>query len=216
MDMKKIGKRIYDTRKEKRMTLQDIADDLGVARSTIQRYEKGLFDNIGLPMLEAIAKSLDVNPSWIIYKSDEKKTQERLNIFSVPGIMPIETKKIPLLGEIACGEPIYATEDFESYVECGAEVKADFALRAKGDSMINARINDGDIVFVRKQPMVNNGEIVVVQIDDEATLKRFYRKDNIITLMAENPTYAPITVVLGEDSNVNILGKAVAFQSDVI
>lgn len=104
-----------------------------------------------------------------------------------------------------------------SYVDAGTDVKADFCLKAKGDSMINARIMDGDVVFIRRQPVVENGEIAAVAIDDEATLKRFYRDGNTgtITLVSENPAYAPMVFTKESQKNVCILGKAIAFQSYV-
>ena len=177
-------------------------------KSTISRYENGLQQPM-YTVVRNFAALFDVSVDYL--SNDDERS-----IFDFPGIMPIETKKIPLLGEIACGEPIYATEDFESYVECGADVKADFALRAKGDSMINARINDGDIVFIRKQDTVNQGEIAAVLIGDDATLKRFRQYGNHIVLQAENPMFDDIEFDIGEDVNVRILGKAVAFQSDII
>lgn len=130
---------------------------------------------------------------------------------------PIKRHKIPLLGEIACGEPIYADEDRESYVEAGTDVRADFCLRAKGDSMINARILDGDIVFIRSQPSVENGEIAAVIIDDEATLKRvyYYPESGKLVLNPANPAFEPFVYVGEELNQIRILGKAVAFQSDV-
>ena len=110
------------------------------------------------------------------------------NVFS------IEIHRYPLLGEVACGKPIFMSEERESYIMSGTEIKADFCLKAKGDSMIGARIMDGDIVFIRSQPEVENGEIAAVAVDDEATLKRFYRDEETgtITLVSENPTYAPM------------------------
>lgn len=132
-------------------------------------------------------------------------------------ILPIKRHRIPLLGSIAAGEPIYADEDRESYVECGTDIKADFCLKVRGDSMTGARIHDGDIVFVRTQEMVNNGEIAAVCIDDEATLKRVHydREKNILTLMSENSAYQPLVYVNGTLDQVRILGKAIAFQSDI-
>lgn len=129
----------------------------------------------------------------------------------------IETKKFPLLGEIACGEPMYADEDLESYVTVGTDIEADFCLKCKGDSMINARILDGDIVFIRKQSMVDNGEIAAVIIDNEATLKRveYFRNQNLLLLKAENPKYETLTYNNETLDQIRILGKAVAFQSDV-
>jgi repressor LexA len=114
------------------------------------------------------------------------------------------------------GEPIFAEEQFESYVEAGANIRADFCLKVKGDSMINARICDGDIVFIRKQPDVNDGEIAAVLIGNEATLKRVYKKKNEIILVAENPAYPPLVYKNEELNEIRILGKAIAFQSDVI
>lgn len=132
-------------------------------------------------------------------------------------IMPIKTQRVPLLGKIACGEPIYADEDRESYIEVGTDIKADFCLRARGDSMIGARIQDGDIVFIRNQPMVDNGEIAAVIIEDEATLKRvfFYREESKLILNPENSKYPPLVYIGEQLKNIRILGKAIAFQSDL-
>ena len=122
------------------------------------------------------------------------------------------------MGEIACGEPRFASEDRESYIEASTDIQADFCLKAKGDSMINARIQDGDIVFIREQPSVYNGEIAAVVIDDEATLKRvfYYPEKDLFILKAENPKYDDLVYSKSELDNIRILGKAIAFQSDVI
>lgn len=155
------------------------------------------------------------------FKQVEAEDAQRSSSFdnkNYDNIQPIKTQRIPMLGEIACGEPIFAAEDRESYVEVGTEIKADFCLKAKGDSMINARILDGDIIFIRQQSIVENGEIAAVIIDDEATLKRVYydREHNKLVLNAENPKYPPMVYVNEELDTVRILGKAIAFQSDVI
>lgn len=133
-----------------------------------------------------------------------------------PNVSPMpETRKIPLLGTIACGEPILAEENIDDYVNIPKELAGDFALTCKGDSMINARIFDGDIVYIRQQDTVENGEIAAVLIGDEATLKRVRLFDDHISLEPENPQYRPI-VLWGEEMNtVRILGKAVAFTSAV-
>ena len=132
-------------------------------------------------------------------------------------IFPITTKRVPCLGSIACGEPVFANEEHELYVEVGTNVHADFCLQAAGDSMIGARIHDGDIVFIRKQDMVDNGEIAAVIIEDEATLKRvnYYPDKNLLILHAENPSYKDLIYTDAELDQIVILGKAVAFQSDV-
>ena len=137
----------------------------------------------------------------------------------ITNIFPIELKKFPLLGEIACGQPIFTNEDRESYILSGTDINADFCLKAKGDSMINARIHDGDVVFIQKQDMVENGEIaaVVVNGDSEATLKRFYyyREKAMLILKPENPSYEDLIYSGEELEQVHVLGKAIAFQSDV-
>ena len=133
------------------------------------------------------------------------------------GVQPIEVKKFPLLGDIACGEPRFANEERESYVSAGTAINADFCLKARGDSMINARIMDGDIVFIRSQSQVENGEIAVVIINDEATLKRvfYYPEKSTLILKPENPKYEDFIFTGSELNDINILGKAVAFQSDI-
>ena len=131
-------------------------------------------------------------------------------------IYPIQTKKVPLLGTIAAGVPIYADENFDGYRECTEDVDADFCLKIQGDSMIGARINDGDIVFIKKQPDVDNGEIAAVLIEDEATLKRVYKEKDSLILQAENPKYAPIVYTAESYVECRIMGKAVAFQSDIV
>lgn len=132
------------------------------------------------------------------------------------GLMPIKHKKFRMLGEIACGKPIFCNEEYDTFIDASANIDADFCLKAKGDSMINARIYDGDIVFIKQTPMVNNGEIAAVIVGDEATLKRvYYNEDNKLVLSAENPQYAPLVYTNEELNNINILGRAVAFMSYV-
>lgn len=158
--------------------------------------------------LFTLAEALGVAESWLM-GIDVSPTRDGLPV------QLISRKRIPLLGEIACGEPIVANQEFEAYVAVGADVECDFCLRAKGDSMTGARIYDGDIVFIREQPLVNNGEIAAVIINDEATLKRVFLSENKLVLQAENPTYPPLVYVGDELNNIRILGKAIAFQSDV-
>ena len=135
-----------------------------------------------------------------------------------PDLLPISRRTVPLLGDIACGEPIYADEDYSTVMAVGLNVDCDFALRCKGDSMIGARIYDGDVVFIKKLDTVDDGTIAAVLIDDEATLKRVYRlSDGRLELRAENPKYKPIVVGGdGETRTCHILGKAVAFQGPVV
>ena len=207
MDNNEIGRRIKQRRLDLEMTQGDIANEIGVAISTIQRYEAGTIDKVKLPVIEAIARVLRVNPDWLIGKS-EYPTPD--NILPMP-----KMRRIPLLGTIACGEPILAEENLDGDVDLPENIHADFALRCKGDSMINARIFDGDIVYIRQQKDVENGEIAAVRIGEEATLKRVYRYPARLELRPENPTF-PVLQYEGEQlADVQIIGKAVAFTSAV-
>ena len=209
-----IGQRIKERREQLGLTQEELATITGYkSRSSINKIE---LDGRGLPQSKIVsfAKALNTTPAYLMGWEDEEKEEE---IYKYKNIHPIELKKFPLLGEIACGEPIFCVEDRESYVLAGADIKADFCLKAKGDSMINARILDGDIVFIRKQQSVENGEIAAVIIDDEATLKRVYydKSNNYLQLIAENPKYSPMVYTNEQLETIRILGKAIAFQSDV-
>jgi repressor LexA len=145
----------------------------------------------------------------------EPSTMSLEDAFDLPAsdIVTYATKKVPLLGSIAAGEPILACEEHDAYVEIDRNMPVDFCLRVKGDSMIDARIHDGDLVFVKKQNYVDNGEIAVVMIDDEVTLKRFYQNNGGVILKPENSKYQPKYYPKDELSKIRILGKAVFFQS---
>ena len=185
------------------------------SRSSINKIE---VEGRDIPRSSVIkfAKALDVTPAYLMGWEDEPKPEQSL-YDRFDNLHPVKLKRFPLLGEIACGEPIYAEEDHESYVSADADIRADFCLKAKGDSMINADIHDGDVVFIRSQSMVENGEIAAVIIEDDATLKRVYydRENNRLQLIAENPRYAPL-VYTGEELNyIRILGKAVTLMREL-
>jgi repressor LexA len=122
-------------------------------------------------------------------------------------------KRVPRLGRIACGTPILADENIEGSDDVPAAIDCDFTLVCEGDSMIGARINDGDIVYVKIQEQVENGEIAAVRIGDETTLKRFYLHGDTVSLVAENPRFAPLVFVREQLNDLHVIGKAVAFTS---
>lgn len=178
-------------------------------KSTLSRYENGLQE----PMYTVVKNLAELFNVSIDYLSSDDETEIDYNRI---GIIPLpKTKKLPLLGTIACGEPILAEENIEEYIETPEDIRATFCLRCKGDSMINARIFDGDIVYIREQPDVENGEIAAVLIDDEATLKRVYKSPDKVILQPENPIYEPLVFIKEEINTLKILGKAVAFTSTV-
>ena len=197
----------------------DFAAEVGVSKQTISAYLTGSRKPKRI-VAETIARHLNVSPAWLMgydVPKSRRSVSEEDDIYKFPNIFPIDTVRIPFLGEVSCGEPVYASEEHESYILAGTDIDADFCLRAHGDSMINARILDGDIVFVKRCDMVDNGQIAVVIIDDETTLKRVYyhRDKNILILRPENPTYQDMIFTNDELNTIKILGKAVAFQSDV-
>ena len=214
MDGKKIGARIEQRRKNLGMTLDNIAQEIGVAKSTVQRYEKGTIEKIKLPVLESIARALDVNPAWLCFKSDQMEPV-RYESPLPSGLTPLpKMREWEVLGATACGKPLHR-ELLDETVMAPDDIKADVVFRCVGDSMINARIFDGDAVFVRLQPEVENGQIAVVRVGDEYTLKRIYYHDDYIELRPENPTHKAI-ILRGnqlDPENFEVDGLAAAFMS---
>lgn len=206
-----IAQRLKQLRLERGMNKKEAAELFNMPYTTYNNYETGAREP-NFETLIGFAKEYKVSVDYILGTVGE---EERESIYQYDNIFPIRRQKIRMLGEISCGKPIFANEDFDSYVECGTDVRADFCVRAVGDSMINARIHDGDIVFIREQPDVENGEIAAVVIEDMVTLKRVYKKPNSILLMPENPAYEPQIYTKEELDQIRILGKAVAFQSDI-
>lgn len=218
--MSKFSDRFKQLRKERGLTQQGLATELGFTKSSVNMYERGEREP-GLESLETIADFFNVDMDYLLGASNTPNrflaaADESANTSTIvpDNIMPMpKTYTVPLLGAIACGEPILAAENIEDNVEVPEHIHADFALRCKGDSMINARIHDGDIVYIRQQPAVNNGEIAAVLIGDEATLKRVYVYEDHVVLQPENPAYAPLVYFKDAMQAVRILGKAVGFTS---
>lgn len=181
-------------RAESGLSQSELAAEIGISKSSINMYERGEREP-SFATLTALCRLFNVEPN-VLLAGDGRPAA------------------LPILGEIACGQPIFTNEEREPCIP-PAGVRADFALRAHGDSMIGARITDGDLIFIRRQSAVENGEIAAVAIGDTATLKRvyFYPEEQKLSLNAENPRYEPLIYVGDELEQVQILGKAVAFQS---
>lgn len=204
-----LGQNIRLYREKLGLSQEELAKKLGYKdRSTIAKIENNVND-LTQSKIVAIADALQTTPAALMGWESE--------ILSLPeNIIPMpEMRKVPLIGAIACGAPILADEHIEDYVDIPRHIHADFALTCKGDSMINARIFDGDIVYIRQQDTAENGDIAAVLIDGEATLKRVRLFDDHISLEPENPMYKPLVFWHEEMNTVRILGKAVAFTSAV-
>ena len=183
------------------LTQAELAGIMGVAASSVSAWCSG--DK--MPRMDKV--------EWIAQYFNVMKT-ELLEDVSLPGnvVLIPKMKKVPLIGQIACGTPILAEENITDYIDLPGHIRADYALTCKGDSMINAGIRDGDIVYIRKQETVENGQIAAVIVgEDEATLKRFYLVDGKVTLNAENPAYPPMVYVGEEIRAVHVIGLAIAF-----
>lgn len=211
--MLQLYKNIKNKRLEMGISQEELARRTGYTnRSSIAKIESGKVD-LSQTKIMQFAEALDTTPSDLM-GWDEEPASTKESMEGIENIIPLpKTHKIPLLGNIACGEPITAVENIDTYVDMPDCVSADFALTCKGDSMIDARIYNGDIVYIREQPEVENGEIAAVLIDGEATLKRVYYQRNKIILQPENKKYEPLVYVGEEILDVRILGKATYFLS---
>ena len=203
---------IKKLREQNGLNQEELGSIVGVSDKTVSSWEINRTEP-KMGVVQQLADYFNVTTDYLIKGDLNLQSYDEFD-----NIYKIDKQRIPFLGTIACGVPIYVDEDRESYVLAGTEIHADFCLKCQGDSMINARIHDGDIVFIRKQDIVNNGEIAAIIIDDEATLKRFYyyKDKNMVILKPENPKYQDIILTGEQLDQVKVLGKAVAFQSDVI
>ena len=220
LDKAIFGQRFSEVFSVSNETTYSLAEKLSLSAPTISRYAKGQMAP-KIPTLFVLADLFSVNPYWLMGYDAPKYANRASNpsIYDIPNIFPLpKSYNVPLLGNVACGDPILAEQNIADVIPVPEAVKsADFALACKGDSMINARIFDGDIVYIHMQDTVENGEIAAVLIGDEATLKKVYYTPggNRITLRPCNPLY-PDMEYSGEELNkIRVLGKAVAFTSKI-
>ena len=183
---------------ENNLTQAEVAKVLGMSRQAYSKYETGESDP-STATLRTLADLYGTTVDYLVRGLSDR-----------PECLPIpETKRVPRIGTISCGAPILAVENYDTYDEVPAAVHADFTVLAKGDSMVGARIYDGDIVYIRQQDDCDSGDIVAVIINDEVVLKRFIIANGTRMLMSENPKYLPI--IINRSDSVRILGKAVGF-----
>ncbi len=200
------GDVLKQIRTQRGLSQDELAGLLNTSKQVISRYEnKQRIPKISV--LARYAEALNVSQSYL---SGEDIVEPPAGLEPMPPL-----QRLPVIGSIACGVPILAEQNIEEYLSLPVDgLKADFILRCKGDSMIDARITDGDLAFIRIQPEVDHGEIAAVQIDDEtATLKRFFKYPNQIVLMPANAAYEPMIFTGEEMARVRVVGKAVGFLS---
>ena len=202
--MSELARRVRERRAALGLSQEELADRMGYrSKSSITKLEKGVND---LPQskLEELAAALETTPAYLLGLDTPCPPP--------PGFEPLpKMVKVPLVGSIACGTPILAEQNIESYIGVPAAWRADFALTCHGDSM-SPTICDGDIVCIRCQPEVEQGEIAAVRIGEEATLKHFHQQGDTVMLLADNAAVCPPMVYTGPQLNeIRIEGRAVGF-----
>lgn len=205
-----VGDRIRQVRQEQDVTQQELADYIGVSKQAVYKYENNIVTNIPTDKVDAIAKRLKVSPAYLM-GWEEKPTAPAPRPIPKGFIEMPEMVQVPLIGSIACGTPITAEQNVKSYIGVPAAWHADFALECHGDSMAPT-ICDGDVVCIRSQPEVEQGQIAAVRIGEEATLKHCYYQNDVVQLIADNPSVCPPMVYTGPDlEDIEIEGLAVGF-----
>lgn len=205
----KINNLLKERRISKGLTMKAVAEAVGVSEGTVSRWESGKIANMGRSKIYALSKVLGLSPAEIMEIDD---------IPNLKNVIPLKkVRYIPVIGRIACGTPILAQENHTDNIVLPDSVDADFALICEGDSMINAQINDGDTVYIRMQPTVENGEIAAVRIDNEATLKKVYLSKDFLKLVPANDEYEPFVYSRQEakEKEITIIGKAVAILKSI-
>lgn len=198
------GEVLKKERKKYGLTQAELGERLGVKQQAICKWEKNESEPSSGDLL-TLASMYGVSVDYLLGRTAGTPQPD------------VPYHVLHLLSEVACGAPNFTEDNYEELIVSNMDTRADFCVRAKGDSMINARIFDGDVVFVRRQEMVNNGEIAVVAVDDGATIKRVYYtpQEARLVLMPENPAHKPLMYVGEELERVRILGKVVGFYSEL-
>lgn len=206
-----LGQRIKDLREEHHLTQEEFSKIIGISKSAVGMYETNKREP-NLETLDAIADFFNVDMDYLRGKSDCRNrfqwAQEHRQIIP-PGFQPMPPMTpVPLVGQIACGDPITAEENLEGVINVPEAWSATFVLTCHGDSM-EPKIKDGDLVAIRKQDEVENGQIAAVRIENEATLKKVYLYPDRLELRPINPDYESIVLYGDEINTAAIEGRAV-------
>lgn len=196
-----IGEKIKQARLAKGYTQEELGNLVGVKKAAINKYESGIVQNLKRSMIAKLADALDIDPVSLIGFDDQL-------LKDVIPISQLHRHRIPVLGSMAAGEPVYDPE-FPDVVVDGP-LDADFALRVHGDSMTPGYL-DGDLVFLRSVPDVpHNGSVCAVSVDNEAALKHVFRYSDHVLLTSDNQQYEPMQYSFAEH-DIRILGVPVGF-----
>lgn len=206
----KLGDKLKKIRLDKNMSMEELKNllnnkyDLNMSKSMISRWENGKSEPINT-YLSAYAKEFNLDMNDLL----------DIDLSEIEGIKIIKKfVNVPVLGEIACGEPIFCQQNYDDFFQIDEDLAhPDFCLTARGDSMIDVGIHDGDLIFMKQTPVVDNGKIAAVIIDDDVTLKRFYKKDHEIILQPENKEYSPIILRENDGQNIRIIGEMIGLYS---
>lgn len=216
-----LSERLAQLKTENGLTTDALSRLSGVPKGTLNKLLNGETRNPTVGTLAALSRALNcpiaalgggAEPTAVDAIPGVYRLGDAPKLRNADSLLPVARRRVPLLGSIAAGQPIYAEQALDA-ADCDGAMHCDFALRVKGDSMVGARIRDGDIVFIRRQDDVDDGRIAAVIIDDEATLKRVYHIKNGLQLLSENPDYPPMVFTLEEYGSIRILGLAVGFSS---
>lgn len=207
-----IGEKIKQRRKELGLSAEEIAQKAGVRPATIYRYESGEIKNPRASVLRPISEILGMDlydlVGWDSFVLDSVGKKQ---VETCPNLTPISKMphhRVRMVGAVAAGVPILADEEYDVYVD--APEKADYALRIEGDSMEPTYL-DGDVIYIREQPNVDDGRVAVVLVDDSATLKHVYHERDGLTLISDNHAYPPMRVSFADHDVIRILGVVVGY-----
>ena len=208
------SERLAEAMKIRELTQTDLHERTGINKSSISTYLRGDY-KAKQDKVDLLSSALRVSPAWLMgfdvpMEPAAPTKPASPSLQGIKNIVPIERRMVPVIGTIAAGTPILADEHIEAWVPCDARCRVDFGLKVQGDSMIDAGIEDGDIVFIQQVDDVDDGQMAAVCIDDEATLKYVYKEKEGVTLNPANPRYRPMHFDASNCDNIYIVGRAVA------
>ena len=210
MDM---GQKIHHLRTQKGLTLEELGNMVGVRKSTVRKWENGIIANMKRDKILKVSEALDTSPAYLMGWNESELPQSYSTSSHAASIVCENVLPYNSLPDGELADNILSAESKD------VRIHADFCLKAAGDSMINARIHDGDLVFIHKQDWVENGEIAAIVRNGQtcAELKRFYyyKDKSLLILRAENSAFEDYIFTKDELEQLRILGKAVAFQSQL-